>query len=140
MKTFSSALQIVLNDAAQIQATLQSFTSVLTEMSQVYDTTVLQEQLDEASLQVSAVQDSFSAPLHQLEHAAAVSLPSCTPSSLSCFEVTFHGVLLLTSLQEAEAIEREVRQMENEVADIKMLLTSPETFPSPRESRLKVKP
>ncbi|RVE56939.1 hypothetical protein OJAV_G00211250 [Oryzias javanicus] len=110
LRSHVNALQIVLKDAAQIQATLQSFTSVLTEMSQVYDTKLLQEQLDEASLQVSAVQDSFNSPLHQLEHAAA----------------------------EAEAIEKEVRQMENEVADIKTLLTSPETFPSPRESRLKM--
>ncbi|KAI3367261.1 hypothetical protein L3Q82_008148 [Scortum barcoo] len=104
------SLQTVLDDSAQIRTTLQGFSSVLKEMSQVCNVTTLQEQLMEADHQVSTVQDSFTAPLSQLEHAAA----------------------------EVEAIESEVRRMENDAAEIKTLLTSPETFPSPREESLKV--
>ncbi|KAA8578683.1 hypothetical protein FQN60_017503, partial [Etheostoma spectabile] len=89
--------------------TLQGFTSVLKEMSQVCDVTTLQEQLDEADHQVANVQDRFNAPLSHLKHAA----------------------------DEVEAIESEIRQMENDVAEIKILLSSPETFPSPREENLK---
>ena len=37
-----------------------------------------------------------------------------------------------------EAIESEVRLIENDVAEIKILLSCPETFPSPREESLKV--
>lgn len=70
-------LQTVLDDSAQIRSTLQGFSSVLEEMSQVCDTTALQEQLIEADHQVADVQDSFTAPLSQLEHAAAVSLHRC---------------------------------------------------------------
>ncbi|KAK2826777.1 hypothetical protein Q5P01_020991 [Channa striata] len=103
------ALQMVLNDSAQIRTTLQGFGSVLEEMSQVCETTTLQEQLDEADHQVANVQDNFTAPLSQLEHAAA----------------------------EVEAIESEVKQMENQVSEIKTFLSSPETFPSPREESLK---
>ncbi|CAJ1074541.1 LOW QUALITY PROTEIN: nesprin-2 [Xyrichtys novacula] len=103
------ALQTVLNDSAQIRSTLQGFTSVLKEMSQVCDVTALQEQLIEADHEVENVQDNFTAPLSHLEHAAA----------------------------EVEAIESEVKKMENNVADIKTLLTSPESFPSPREESLK---
>ena len=64
----------MLDDAAQIRTTLQGFSSVLKEMSQVCDITALQEQLNEADRQVADVQDSFTAPLSQLEHAAAVSI------------------------------------------------------------------
>ncbi|CAG5866901.1 unnamed protein product [Menidia menidia] len=103
-----NALQLVLDDAAQIRATLQGFSSVLKEMSQVCDVTTLQEQLNEAERKVADVQDSFSAPLSQLEHAAA----------------------------EVEAIESEVKRMENDVAEIKALLSSPETFPKPKEDSL----
>lgn len=39
-----------------------------------------------------------------------------------------------------EAIESEVKRMESDVAEIKSLLASPETFPSPREDSLKVRP
>lgn len=67
-------LQTVLDDSAQIRTTLQGFTSVLQEMSQVCDIATLQEQLLEADRQVADVQDSFTAPLSQLEHAAAVRL------------------------------------------------------------------
>ncbi|KAK5606833.1 hypothetical protein CRENBAI_014970 [Crenichthys baileyi] len=104
------ALQTVLGDASQIRSTLQSFSSVLRDMSQVFDVTALQDQLFEADHQVAEVQDSFTAPLSQLEHAAA----------------------------EVEAIESEVRRMENDIAEIKTLLSSPETFPSPKEDNLKV--
>ncbi|XP_005948911.2 nesprin-2 isoform X4 [Haplochromis burtoni] len=103
------ALQLVLDDSVQIRNTLQGFSSVLKEMSQVCDVTALQEQLVEADRQVADVQDSFTAPLSQLEHAAA----------------------------EVEAIESEVKRMENDVAEIKNLLSSPESFPSPREDSLK---
>ncbi|XP_068456284.1 rootletin-like [Clinocottus analis] len=102
-------LQTVLDDSAQIRATLQGFGSVLTEMSQVCDVAALQLQLDEADQQVAVVQDAFAAPLSHLGHAAA----------------------------EVEAIEKEVRLMENNVAEIKILLSSPETFPRPKEERLK---
>ncbi|XP_031728981.1 nesprin-2-like isoform X3 [Anarrhichthys ocellatus] len=103
-------LQMVLDDSAQIRTTLQGFGSILKEMSQVCDVTTLQEQLDEADHQVAIVQDGFTAPLSHLGHAAA----------------------------EVEAIESEVRRMESDVAEVKTLLLSPETFPSPREERLKV--
>ncbi|GLD71901.1 nesprin-2, partial [Lates japonicus] len=103
------ALQTVLNDSVQIRTTLQGFSSVLQEMSQVCDISTLQNQLMEADQQVANVQDSFTAPLSQLQHAAA----------------------------EVEAIESEVRRMENDVAEIKTLLSSPEAFPSPREESLK---
>lgn len=62
----------MLDDSAQIRTTLQGFSSVLQEMSQVCDITILREQLVEADRQVADVQDSFTAPLSQLEHAAAV--------------------------------------------------------------------
>ncbi|XP_015230408.1 PREDICTED: nesprin-2-like isoform X2 [Cyprinodon variegatus] len=104
------ALQIVLGDSSQIRSTLQGFSSVLKEMSQVCDVTALQDQLLEADHRVAEVQDSFTAPLSQLEHAAA----------------------------EVEAIEDEVRRMDGDVAEIKVLLSSPETFPSPREDNLKM--
>lgn len=58
----------------QIRSTLQGFTSVLDDMSQVCDTEQLQAHLLEADGQVADVQESFTAPLSQLEHAAAVSL------------------------------------------------------------------
>lgn len=38
-----------------------------------------------------------------------------------------------------EAIESEVRRMENQVAEIKASLSSPETLASPREESLKVR-
>uniref|UniRef100_A0A1A8J8N1 Spectrin repeat containing, nuclear envelope 2b n=2 Tax=Nothobranchius kuhntae TaxID=321403 RepID=A0A1A8J8N1_NOTKU len=110
LRSHIHALQSVLNDASQIRKTLQGFSSVLKEMSQVCDVAALQEQLVEADCQVADVQDSFTAPLSQLEHAA----------------------------DEVEAIESEVRQMENDVTEIKTLLSSPEAFPSPREDNLKM--
>lgn len=38
-----------------------------------------------------------------------------------------------------EAIESEVRRMESDVTEIRTLLSSPETLPSPREESLKVR-
>lgn len=38
-----------------------------------------------------------------------------------------------------EAIESEVKKMEDDVAEIKTILSSPESFPSPREESLKVR-
>lgn len=73
-------LQRVLDDSAQIRTTLQGFSSVLKEMSQVCDIERLQAQLVEADGQVAIVQESFTAPLSQLEHAAAVSHPSLDPN------------------------------------------------------------
>lgn len=66
---------MVLDDSAQIRTTLQGFSPVLEEMSQVCDVTALLEQLVEADRRVAAVQDDFTAPLSRLEHAAAVSPP-----------------------------------------------------------------
>lgn len=68
--------QMVLDDSAQIRKTLQGFSSVLQEMSQVCDVTTLQEKLLEADQQVAHVQDSFAAPLSHLGHAADVRLSS----------------------------------------------------------------
>lgn len=67
---------MVLDDSSQIRTTLQGFSTVLKEMSQVCDVTALQEQLLDADRQVAEVQDSFTAPLSQLEHAAAVRFDS----------------------------------------------------------------
>lgn len=104
------ALQRVLDDSAQIRTTLQGFSSVLKEMSQVCDIERLQAQLVEADGQVAIVQESFTAPLSQLEHAAA----------------------------EVEAIESEVKRMQSELDEIKSLLLSPETLTKPKEEKLKV--
>lgn len=82
-------LQTVLDDSAQIRTTLQGFGSVLKEMSQVCDITALQEQLVEADRRVATVQESFTAPLSQLEHAAAVSRPSLN----SCIDVASHRLM-----------------------------------------------
>lgn len=45
---------------------------------------------------------------------------------------------MLFVVQKVEAIEREVRQLEKDVAEIKALLVSPESCPSPRKQRFKV--
>lgn len=74
---------MVLNDSQQIRSTLQGFSSVLQEMSQVCDITNLQQQLVEADQEVANVQDSFTTPLSQLEHAAAVSSPFYGLASVS---------------------------------------------------------
>ncbi|XP_027892504.1 uncharacterized protein LOC114156327 isoform X3 [Xiphophorus couchianus] len=111
LRSHVHALQIVLGDASQIRSTLQNFISVLEEMSQVCDVTALHDQLLEADHRVSEVHGSFTAPLSQLEHAAA----------------------------EIEAMEKDVCRMENDVAEIKTLLSSPEIFPSPTEDYLKIK-
>lgn len=87
-------LQMVLDDSAQIRTTLQGFSSVLQEMSQVCDITTLQEQLVEADCQVADVQDSFTAPLSQLEHAAAVSLRFHSFSFFAIFKL-FNSCYLL---------------------------------------------
>lgn len=83
-------VQVVLDDSSQIRKTLQGFGPVLRDMSQVCDITALQEQLREADVQVAQVQDSFSAPLSQLEHAAAVS--SWFDSSDSAHSTSCGGV------------------------------------------------
>ncbi|KAK7884451.1 hypothetical protein WMY93_027574 [Mugilogobius chulae] len=104
------ALQVVLGDSAQIRLTLQGFTLVLEEMSQVCDVSSLQSELAEADREVAEVQDSFTAPLSKLQRAAA----------------------------EVESIEAEVKKMENDVAEISLLLASPESLQSPKLQRLKV--
>lgn len=88
-------LQTVLDDSAQIRSTLQGFSSVLKEMSQVCDITALQEQLIEADHQVADVQDNFTAPLSQLEHAAAVSLKLL--HRCCCLSVNLPHLLLLST-------------------------------------------
>ncbi|KAM9777590.1 nesprin-2 [Neosynchiropus ocellatus] len=105
-----SALKMVLDDSVQIRSTLQDFGSVLTEMSQVCDVAGLQQQLDDADRRVAEVQERFSGPLSQLQHAAA----------------------------EVEAIEQEVKKMEKDVEAIRSLLSSPESMPSPRQQSLQV--
>ncbi|XP_077477536.1 nesprin-2-like [Stigmatopora argus] len=104
------ALKTVLDDSAQIRSTLQGFAGILDQMSQVVNVSSLREQLLETEGQVAAVQDSFSVPLCQLEHAAA----------------------------EVERMETEVRKMETNVSEIKTIFCSPETFPSPKEKHLKM--
>lgn len=80
--------QVVLGDSAQIRSTLQGFTLVLEEMSQVCDVTQLQQQLIDADRQVAAVQDTFTVPLSQLQHAAAVSAAlESSHTSAECTEV-----------------------------------------------------
>lgn len=74
LRFFVLCVQRVLDDSVQIRSTLQGFSSVLKDMSQVSDTEQLQAQLLEADAQVADVQESFTAPLSQLEHAAAVSV------------------------------------------------------------------
>lgn len=76
--------QRVLDDSAQIRTALQGFSSVLEEMSQVCDVAALQKQLLTADSRVGEVQERFTAPLSQLQHAVAVSpatfdLQSFTP-------------------------------------------------------------
>lgn len=66
------AFQRVLDDSAQIRSTLQGFGSVLKEMSQVCDVTALREQLLGADSRVARVQDSFTAPLSELQQAVSV--------------------------------------------------------------------
>lgn len=63
---------------------------------------------------------------------------SVSLSLVKCFR--FVNADRSLSVQEVEAIESEVRRMENDVAEIKTLLSSPEAFPSPREESLKVRP
>lgn len=73
--------QRVLDDSAQIRSALQGFSSVLEEMAQVCDVTALQEQLLTAERRVAAVQERFTAPLTQLQHAVAVSHLRPPPSA-----------------------------------------------------------
>lgn len=70
--------QRVLDDSAQIRSTLQGFGSVLTDMAQVLDVAALREELLGADGRVGEVQDRFTAPLAELQQAAAVSPPSWT--------------------------------------------------------------
>ncbi|XP_067242791.1 nesprin-2 isoform X14 [Chanodichthys erythropterus] len=93
-----SALQMVLDDSAQMRRTLQGFSSVLTEMGSVFDVSPLEEQLSNADRRVADMQHSLLGPLSQLEHAAA----------------------------EVDAIESEVKVMEKDVAKIKSTLTTKE--------------
>ncbi|CAL8302957.1 unnamed protein product [Boreogadus saida] len=104
------ALKMVLEDSQHIRSSLQGLGGVLEGMAGVCDVTALRQQLDQADAHVADAQDSFTAPLAQLEHTAA----------------------------EVEAIETEVRSMERNVSEIRALLSSPETLPSPREDSLKV--
>lgn len=167
-RTWLSLFKTVLNDSAQIRTTLRGFSSVLDEMAQVYDVAALREQLSEADRRVSAVQGSFATPLSQLEHAAAVSLAekhTCTPdysqppqhiisttaplttaliTSPLQLEFGMFWLLTLTSIfsgfffKEVEAIEGEVRKMENDVDEIKAFLCSPESFRKNKRENLKV--
>ncbi|KAM9786747.1 uncharacterized protein syne2b isoform 3-T3 [Syngnathus typhle] len=105
-----TALQMVLKDAAQIRNALESFSSVLEQMSQVVDVSAHLEQRAEADRQLAAVQNSFAESLSQMERAAA--------------EVT--------------AMETEAIKMETDVAEIKTLLCSPETLFSPKKKHLKM--
>ncbi|TRY90471.1 hypothetical protein DNTS_015631 [Danionella cerebrum] len=90
-----NALQMVLDDSAQMRRTLQGFGGTLTEMGSVFDITPLEEQLSNADRRVSDMQHSLLGPLSQLEHAAA----------------------------EVDAIESEVKVMEKDIAQIKSALT-----------------
>ncbi|XP_049597298.1 nesprin-2-like isoform X2 [Syngnathus scovelli] len=105
-----TVLQTVLKDAAHIRNALESFSSVLEQMSQVVDVSAHWEQRAEADRQLAAVQNSFAESLLQMERAAA--------------EVT--------------AMETEAVKMETDVAEIKSLLCSPETLSSPKKKHLKM--
>lgn len=89
----------MLGDASQIRSTLQNFSSVLEEMSQVCDITVLHDQLLEADHRVSEVHGSFTVPLSQLEHAAAVSLRFYSSCTFRCRHVTRHKQYIILKLQ-----------------------------------------
>uniref|UniRef100_A0A671L7J1 KASH domain-containing protein n=1 Tax=Sinocyclocheilus anshuiensis TaxID=1608454 RepID=A0A671L7J1_9TELE len=91
-----NALQMVLDDSAQMRRALHGFGSVLTEMGSVFDVSPLEEQLSNADRLVADMQHSLLGPLSQLEHAAA----------------------------EVDAIESEVKVMEKDVAKIKSTLTT----------------
>uniref|UniRef100_A0A9J8A0G7 Nesprin-2-like n=1 Tax=Cyprinus carpio carpio TaxID=630221 RepID=A0A9J8A0G7_CYPCA len=93
-----NALQMVLDDSAQMRRTLQGFSSVLTEMGSVFDVSPLEEELSNADRRVADMQHSLLGPLSQLEHAAA----------------------------EVDAIETEVKVMEKDVAKIKSTFTTKE--------------
>ncbi|XP_073690696.1 nesprin-2-like [Garra rufa] len=93
-----NALQMVLDDSAQMRRTLQGFGSVLTEMGSAFDVSPLEEQLSNADRRVADMQHNLLGPLSQLEHAAA----------------------------EVDAIETEVKVMEKDVAKIKSTLTTKE--------------
>ncbi|MCJ8731019.1 hypothetical protein PDJAM_G00191190 [Pangasius djambal] len=91
-----NALQMVLDDSAQIRRTLQGFESVLKEMASVCDVSGLQQELCEADRCVADMQSSLLEPLKTLEHAAA----------------------------EVDAMESELRIMEKDVTELRSALTS----------------
>ncbi|KAB5582142.1 hypothetical protein PHYPO_G00183770 [Pangasianodon hypophthalmus] len=91
-----NALQMVLDDSAQIRRTLQGFESVLKEMASVCDVSGLQQELCEADRRVADMQSSLLGPLKILEHAAA----------------------------EVDAMESELRIMEKDVTELRSALTS----------------
>uniref|UniRef100_A0A671NG48 KASH domain-containing protein n=1 Tax=Sinocyclocheilus anshuiensis TaxID=1608454 RepID=A0A671NG48_9TELE len=93
-----NALQMVLDDSAQMRRALHGFGSVLTEMGSVFDVSPLEEQLSNADRRVADMQHNLLGPLSQLEDAAA----------------------------EVDAIESEVKVMEKDVAKIKSTLTTKE--------------
>ncbi|KAJ7990956.1 hypothetical protein DPEC_G00292250 [Dallia pectoralis] len=99
LTSYIHALQVVLDDSQHIRVTLQGFVSVLEDISAVCDVTKQREQLAQADRHVSDMQQSFVAPLSQLQHAAA----------------------------EVDAIETEVKKMEKDATEVRMLLSSPET-------------
>ncbi|XP_077395395.1 uncharacterized protein syne2b isoform X3 [Festucalex cinctus] len=106
----AQALQVVLNDSVRIRSTLESFITVVEQMSQVVEVSVLRDQLAEADQQLAGVQDSFATPLLDLEHASV----------------------------EVSSMETKVKKMEKSVAEIKSILCSLETLPSPKEKYLKM--
>uniref|UniRef100_A0AAY5EBE1 Uncharacterized protein n=1 Tax=Electrophorus electricus TaxID=8005 RepID=A0AAY5EBE1_ELEEL len=90
-----NALQLVLDDSAQIRQTLQGFDSVLREMASVCDTSRLQHKLSDTDRRVADTQNSLLEPVSQLEHAAA----------------------------EVDAMESELKVMEKDVLDLRSALT-----------------
>lgn len=132
----SSCVQRVLDDSVQIRSTLQGFSSVLKDMSQVCDTEQLQAQLLEADAQVADVQESFTTPLSQLDHAAAVSVQNRSPLAVQNRVSDLRSPA--AAAQEVDAIESEVRQMQSELAEVEELLSSPQALPQHKEEKVKV--
>ncbi|TSV02079.1 Nesprin-2 [Bagarius yarrelli] len=96
LDSHANALQMVLDDSAQIRRTLQGFESVLQEMASVCDVSRLQQELHEADQRVTDLQSSILEPLKTLVHAAA----------------------------EVDSMETELRIMEKDVIELKLALTS----------------
>ncbi|KAJ8411705.1 hypothetical protein AAFF_G00153430 [Aldrovandia affinis] len=106
LSSHASALQMVLDDSAQMRRTLQGFVVVLQEVCSVCNMSALEEQLAQADQRVANMQQSIAGQLSQFQHAAA----------------------------EVDAIETEVEKMEKNLNKFRDILSSHDSTPlSPEE-------